>query len=229
MVERMSGVRSDEAQPVERGADADVGRHARRRAVAHGQQRADDRGEGRGVDDVDGEDAAPGDEQARQRRAGDGGDLPGHGVEAERVGQVRARHQQRDQRLARRRVERQRRAADGDDGIEHGGRAVAGVRGPRQRQRARRHQRLRDEHQAPAIERVGDDAAAEREQDDGDDPEQADQAQRQRRAGQLVDLIRHRHRLHLRAGERDELAEEEQTEVARAQRGEAASGHRYII
>ena len=56
----------------------------------------------------------------------------------------------------------------------------------------------------------------------------ADEAERQRRAGELVDLVGHGHRLHLRAGERDDLAEKEQTKVARAQRGEARLGRRQV-
>jgi hypothetical protein len=83
-------------------------------------------------------------------------------------------------------------------------------------QRARHHRGpdLGDLHEPAAIEGVGQGAANERQGDDGDELRDAEQADGQRRAGQLVRLERHGDEGDHRAGLGDRLAHEQEAEVA---------------
>ena len=79
-----------------------------------------------------------------------------------------------------------------------------------------------DEHQPPAVERVGRDAAQEREGDDRHDADEADQPERERAlvvGGEQRDVPQNRGRLHEVAGERDEEPQPEKAEVPMLQRG----------
>ena len=76
------------------------------------------------------------------------------------------------------------------------------------------------EHQQPPVERVGQRAADQRHAQIGTNSQTPERADRERRAGQVVHLERQRDERDHRAEERDELAEEQQPELAAAQRGE---------
>ena len=75
-------------------------------------------------------------------------------------------------------------------------------------------------HQQPAVERVRQRAAHQRHGQDRHELADAQRADRERRAGQVVHLERQRDERDHRAEERDELPEEQQPELAAAQRGE---------
>ena len=93
----------------------------------------------------------------------------------------------------------------------------------RGRQRARaHHQRDLVEQQQPApVEAVGDRAAEEREDDQRRELDRAEQARQERRAGLRVELERQRDERGLGAEPGDEVARDEESQVARlAQRGD---------
>ena len=78
-----------------------------------------------------------------------------------------------------------------------------------------RHQReLGQEHEAAAVDDVGERAPEQPEREHGHELGEAEQADRQRRAGERVDLVRDRDERQHRAQERRQLPEEEQPEVA---------------
>ena len=82
---------------------------------------------------------------------------------------------------------------------------------------------LRDEHETAPVERVGDDAPDEREDDDRHDLDEADEPERETflvGRSEERDVPQDRGRLHHRAGERNELADPEEPEVAMLERGE---------
>ena len=93
-----------------------------------------------------------------------------------------ARHQVRDQRLARRAVERAERRAQRGEQVDRPQRVDA--RGSVDHASTRgdeRHAGLRHQHQPAPIERVGDHAAHQREHDDRHDAHQPDHAEREAR------------------------------------------------
>ena len=125
IVERMIGDENTKPKPsrTARTLMSLVSVGAARRHVAHHQERDDDADERQGVDGVDPSDAERGDDQAADRRTGHRRDLNHDGVQADRVGQMLARHQRRHQRLRApgcrrrrppRRWRRARRSARGD-------------------------------------------------------------------------------------------------------------------
>ena len=106
----------------------------------------------------------------------------------------------------------------------------AGERQGRQREGQQHGGGLRGDHHAVAAVAVGHDAARRRQQEDRDLAGEADRAQQHRGAGEPVDQPGLRHVLHPRADQRDELAAEEELEVAvlkRAQR--VREGHTEAI
>ena len=153
----------------------------------------------------------------------DRGDLHHDRVERDRVRQVLARDEVGHERLPRGQIER---AGGGAARRQHVDRPQAREAPERHRGQddgEAGHDRLRDEHQAPPVERVGRDAAEEREPDDRHDADEPDQAERERAVivgGEQRDVPQNRGRLHEVAGERNEEPEPEQAEVPMLERGE---------
>ena len=152
-----------------------------------------------------------------RRRADDRGHLEHDRVERQRVGQVLARDEIGNERLARRQIEGSGGGARRGDRVDRprGVEPAPGQDGERGRQR--RHHRLGDQHQLPPVVDVGGHAAHQREEHDRNDPHQPDQPERQRAAvvrHEQRDVPQDRGRLHQAAGERDQQAEPEQAEVA---------------
>ena len=73
---------------------------------------------------------------------------------------------------------------------------------------------MHHDHEAPALDRVGERAADDREHEDGHERAEAEQPDRERRVRQLEDLERHDRRHDLVAEVRDRLPQEQQAEVA---------------
>jgi hypothetical protein len=93
----------------------------------------------------------------------------------------------------------------------------------RECERRQRHTRLCDQHDAAAIERIGHRAAGDREKDDWHQPDEADHAECDRPLfgrHEQRDVPEQRRNLHVRAGERNELARPEQAEVPVLKRDE---------
>ena len=132
-------------------------------------------------------------------------------------GEMLARHEIRDERLARRAVEGARGGAERCQQVD---RPDHGQAGERERREGDGHERcghLRHHHQAAPVERVGDDAAQQREHHDRPDANQADDAEREAspiRGHEQRHMPQDRRLLHHRAGERNQLSEPEQAEVA---------------
>jgi hypothetical protein len=83
-----------------------------------------------------------------------------------------------------------------------------------QRQRLERHSALEEQHQPALVHPVGHHAAVEGEQQDRQRAERRHQPDGERRIGELEHQPSLRHHLHPGSAERDELAEEEEPEVA---------------
>ena len=93
----------------------------------------------------------------------------------------------------------------------------AGERQPRQRRRLEHGEDLGDHQQPVAVPAVDEDAGEGGEQERGDLPGEADQAEQERRAGQPVDQPAGRDPRHPGADQRDGLAGEEEPVVAMVQ------------
>ncbi len=158
--------------------------------------------------------AHAGDEEIGQRGTADVRGVEHGQVEGERGGQLGGRHQARDERLAGGVVEGGGRGQEGVGTVEDGQALVAGEGQGREGQGAGQHGRLGQEHHPPAVVAVGGHPTEQREHDDRQHAREAEGAEGQRGAGENVDVPVERHRLHLRAGERDELRQPEEPEVA---------------
>jgi hypothetical protein len=79
---------------------------------------------------------------------------------------------------------------------------------------------LREHHKQPPVERVRQRPADQRDGEDRHELADPERTDRERRAGQVVHLERQRDEGDHRAEERHELPEEQQPELAAAQRGE---------
>ncbi len=212
-------MRERELEPLERRRQAHVAPRVRRRLghVAHGQERREDGDERHRVERVDPRQAGRGDEEPRQRRSEHRGHLEHDRVERDRVGQHLARHQLRDERLPRRPVERPRRRPQPGQQVERPQGMEPAEREHGEDEGEERHQALRHQHEPPALVRVGDHAREDREQDDRHEAHQPDHAQGKAllvRRRKQRDVPQHGRRLHHRAGERHELPQPEQAEVA---------------
>ena len=145
-----------------------------------------------------------------------------------RVRQVFARHEVGHERLARRPVERSGRGAQRRQHVDRPRALQAAQRRGLASTPARTAMALcvDDHHPAPVVD-VGRHPADQREHDDRHDPDEADEAERQ---APLAGFDQQRHvpqdarRLHHRAGERHDLAEPEQAEVAVLQGEEGGGG-----
>ncbi len=176
-----------EAQALERGGDREIAAHTRRiaglrvsRGHAHHQQRRNHYQERCRVDGVDPRNTAGGDHQAAEGRAGDRCHLHHDRVEGDRVRQMLGRHQIRHERLPRRQVEGTGGGTARRQNVNRPHRRQAVKRQRREDERERRHHRLRDDHQAPSVERVSGNAAQERKADDRNDANQADHPEGER-------------------------------------------------
>ena len=220
-----------ESQAFERGVQRHVvARSAFRRLaiahVPHAEKRGDHAPEGKGVAHVGPSQAGRRDHDAAERRAGDRRHLEHGGVEADRIRQMLAGHQHRQQRVPRRQVER---GHGGTEGRQHVDRPHA--RQPaecqvRERQRDKGGPGLRDQHQSSPVPRIGDDAAEHRKDDDRHHPDETDEAQGQtlliRRDEQRY-LPQQRCVLHRRPGEREEQTDPDQPEVPMLKGDEGAT------
>ena len=159
--------------------------------------------------------AHAGDEEAGQRRAADVRGVEHGQVEGERGRQLGGRHQARDERLAGGVVEGGGRGQEGVGAVEDGQALVAGEGQGREGQRRR-----------PASSPASANITRRRSWRSAATPPQSEKTMigttrvRPRaprasgRAGEEVDVPVERHRLHLRAGQRDELRQPEEPEVA---------------
>ena len=160
---------------------------------------------------------------AADRRTGHRRDLHHDRVQADRVGQMLARHERRHQRLPRRRVERAEGRADRGQRVDRPRMVSPRKVSTASADRREGHAGLRDEHHAAAVGRVGERAARDRKEDDRHQPDEADHAERERPlvgGHEQRDVPQQRGRLHVRAGERDEQPDPEQAEVPVLKRDE---------
>ena len=191
--------------------------------LAHQLEREEHREEADGVDD---EAEARADE--RDHDAGDGGAdharaVEEPGVERDGVLQLlRADHLERE-RLATRRVEDEHQPADGRQGVDDRERRQAGQRDDGERDRDEHRRPLGGDQQPPRVEAVDHDAGGEPEQEERDEPAERERADGEGRAGELDHEPRERDVLHPRAGERDDLAREEEPVVPVAVEGAEGS------
>jgi hypothetical protein len=99
-------VRPQEAHAIDEGAQTSLRALLQRNTRhEHDEQRADDNEVGNHIDPVGVGQTSPGDDKAARRRADDECELHQHHADRERVGHLFARHQCRDDRLARRELE----------------------------------------------------------------------------------------------------------------------------
>ena len=152
--------------------------------MLHGEERADHDQEGAEIDQVDDGRAGEGEDRSADGGSGHRGDLEHRHVEAERVRKLLRADEPRDQGLAGGVVERSRGPRQHGERVDRVGRRAARVREPGERQRDDRQHALGDEHDPPSVERVREDAAAERQGGDGEDAEEAEDAESERRPGQ---------------------------------------------
>jgi hypothetical protein len=134
-----------------------------------------------------------------------------------------ARHQRRHERVARRQIERADGGAERGQHVDGPDDGQAAERQDAKRRRDYGRGNLREQHQPPAIPRVGDHPADQRKNDDRHDADKADEAERERfpiRRDQQRDVPKEGRVLHHRAGERHEETDPDQTEVAVPERDE---------
>ena len=122
-----------------------------------------------------------------------------------------------DERLARRVVDREDRAADEHERVDHQRRDDVGGGQQPERDRRHDHQQLRDHQQPALVVAVGDDAAHRAEEEDRQELQPGGEADRRAAAGELHDEPHLGDRLHPVAGDRDDLAGEVPAVVRDAQ------------
>jgi len=178
------------------------------------------------VDEEGRDDADPGDEQAAHGRAHDPRRVEGRRVEGDGVDEVHPAHQLGQERLTGRGVEglgeagQHRHDADVPVPDASGGHE----RGERHRQRGEHE--LRRHQQAALGQAIGVGACDDREQQDGTELERADEAQAQRRVGQLQHEPRLGHGVHPAGDHRHQLGQEEAPEFGVVERAQTArKGH----
>ena len=206
--------------------------------MAHQQQREEHREEGEGVQHVHQPDVERADEHPRERGPAHAAQLAQEMVQAHRVREVLARHEPRQERLLRGRLERRRRGHRRREPVEREHAHAAGEGENGEQPREERGRRLRPDDQPAPVVHVREHAAEEAEHHHGQHAHQPERAQPERFRVQLpllpqqrervrlvpeqpVDVPVHGDELHLVAGDREELAEPQQPEVPVAQRGEA--------
>jgi len=214
------------------GDPGEAGRRGvgRRRHRAHPRQRHERDEERRRVDSVGRAEPGAGDQDPAERRPGDLARVAAKALERRRGGQVLVRDQARDHRVERWALEASRRRHPGCDQEQDPDLRLREQRVRDQHERQRQQRRVGDEHEPPAVAGVGERAADERGDQQRRELGEAEQADDERRTGQLVDLERERDERDHRARKRDGLARVQQPELAMAaqradidrQRAEAA-------
>jgi len=160
------------------------------------------------------------DDQAADGGAEHRGQLPGGDVHRQGAGELLARHQVGDERLAGRQAEGVGGGRKRGDDVDHPERRLVQAGAGGEYERADEHRHLGDDHQLAPVEGVGKHAAAKGQQHQGDEPGGADHAQGQLAARQLVDLPADGGAAHLGAGQGNQVAQPEQGEVPRAEGGQ---------
>jgi len=172
------------------------------------------------------EEAAPdpggGDGDAAQRRAHDAGHVVEARVERDGARHLLARHQLRGERAPGRLLEGRRDAMDEHQRVDVPERDVAAHDQQPEDERLEETDGLADEQEVALGPAVGEHAADQGEDEDGDVLEGSDGAERERRAREVEHEPGLAQPLHPGAALGDELAREEEAVVARAQRDERA-------
>ena len=205
-VPRMARLPPGEAQPLADGVEPRPRDDADRRQRLDGEQGDERRHERDEVDRVGAGQPDRRDEDAADRRPDDRGHLVVELVERDGRRQALGRDEARDGRRARRLVDRGQAGRQEGDGEQGRDRRGALQRQDDQHERARGETRLGRHQQAPPVDRIGERAGAQREQQDRDELEERERRDREGRPGQDVDLVRQRDAGDLVADAVDDLA-----------------------
>ena len=203
------------AEPLGHRMESHRGTAPARDEVGQQAHHGERHGEGGDVDQVDRREAEPGDQHpaeggADHHRQGHGGGLEGHGRR-----DVARLHQHGEGGPAGGPVDALESGARRRADEEHPdpGPVERGVEG--QSAHGQRHGRLGQGEDASAVPGVGQGAAPERPGEQGDQPDEAEEAHHEGGVGQMEGLVGERHQGELAAHRRDGLAGPETTEVAR--------------
>lgn len=177
----------------------------------------------RGVEDEALADAEGGDHDAADRRPDRPCRIDDHAVQRDRIGDVTRAHHLHHERLAARVVDGGHRPEPCGDGIHHP--EFDHTREGENAEGEREHsgERLREHDQLALLEAVGDHPSVGSEQQCRQELHRHHRAERGAAAGEFEHEPSLREALHPRAGERDDLAEEVQAVVAKAQRRKGAA------
>ena len=189
---------------------------------AHRRQGDEHREEAHGVGGEAEAGSEGGDDHAADRGPDDPRRVEERGVERDRIRELgRPDHLVRE-RLPRGCVEHQHHASQHGEHVHLPWLDVAEQRQQRQERRRDHRGRLRRHHEPARVEPVGEDAGKEAEHAERQELAEDEDADRDRRSGQLEHEPRHRDVLHPRSRDRDRLADEEQPVVAMPEAGERA-------
>ncbi len=189
-------------------------------AHAHRGQGDEHREEAHGVGGEAQAGSEGGDEHAADRRPDDPCRVEERGVERDRIRELgRPDHLIRE-RLPRGCVEHHHHASQHGEHVHLPWLDVPEQRQHRQERRRDHRGRLCRHHEPARVEPVGEDAGKEAEDAERQELAEDEDADRDRRAGQLEHEPRHRDVLHPRSRDRDRLADEEQPVVAMPEAGE---------
>ena len=157
-------------------------------------------------------------EQAARHRTDDGGGLPGRGIPGDRIGEILGRHQIGDQRAGGRAEEGSGDAEQAEHQEDRAGTAQSAHGQQQDRQRAERLEERRQRHDQPASETVGGCTRHQHQQQRRQELDDADEAEIERIAGEVVDLPAD--------GDRDDLGRKGRQKPRRpeAQEGAMAEG-----
>jgi hypothetical protein len=193
------------------------------RRPRHDQRREQRRRRERGSDGREDDGRSEEIEHAAERRAGDRRGLVDGGVPGDGVAEILARHEQRQERLLGRQAEGARRAGERDEAVDRQGRVGARRREEHEPGGRERRRGMGDEHDQAAVESVRDVAGDEHERERRDEGGKPDEAEREGRAGEVVDEPADGDVLHLQRHDREQPRGAEEPEIARAERGVAGA------
>ena len=185
----------------------------RRRGPQPPQRRERDE-EGERVGAVGDREARGRDQHAGQRRAAEPGGVAHRAVERAGRRQLAALDQPRHERVERRPQDRHEAGQQRRGDVERPHVRVGERRVGAQRERDGERAELRADHQPPAVERVGQRAAEQRQRDDRDELRRADEADRHRAAGLVVHLHGDRDERDRRAEQGHALPDHQQPQLA---------------
>ena len=213
MAPKMAGRERMKPMPATSVAQVAFSKVCRRAAVAHRRQQHQRQHEAHGHRAEDHR-VAEGIEKPAERRPDHRRRLPGRRVPGDGVGEILLRHQVRHQRLARRNGEGAADAEDEDQQVDRpdGRRAVP--RHGDQPGRRQRRQREADEKDGAPVVAVGDVPGDQGKPDRRQERREADQPERQRAVGDVVDQPADRDRLHLHRAGGENADGKEENEVA---------------